>query len=98
MTTEGAAVAVSVQTRLRAGRLGFNSRQSSDGIFSLLRRVHTGSGAHTASYLEGSAFSYPLGGGVRQPGHKFDHHHVVARLRMRGSLPPLLSTSLWRCA
>jgi hypothetical protein len=44
---------------LRAGRLGFDSRQGED--FSFLHRAQAGSGAHPASYTMGTAGSFPGG-------------------------------------
>jgi hypothetical protein len=51
---------VSIVTRLRTGRLGFDSWQDL-GLFSLLRRLQTGSGAHPASYSMGIGDSLPGG-------------------------------------
>lgn len=61
----------------------FDSRQGK--IFSVLRRVHTGSGVHTASYpgVSGATFSR-----VRQPGSEADHTYI--KVKNFGTLPPLL--------
>jgi hypothetical protein len=48
---------ISVETRLQAGRPGFESRQDSE-IISPLHRVQTGSGAHPTSYPVDSRDSF----------------------------------------
>jgi hypothetical protein len=49
---------VSIVTRLRPGRLGFDSRQ---GFFSLCHRTQVGSGVHPASYSMGTGGSFRRG-------------------------------------
>jgi len=56
----GTGISVILETRLRAGQPGFNSRQGLWWNFSLRRRVQTGSGAH--------ATAYPLGTGNKVAG------------------------------
>jgi hypothetical protein len=62
-------ISVSVVSRLRAGRPAFNSRQGQDILFVCLH-VHTGSGAHTNSYLIGTRGSSP---GVKWSGSEAGH-------------------------
>jgi hypothetical protein len=66
--------------------LGFESRGGL-GSFFLHHRVHTGSGAHPASYPIGTrAISLR----VKRRGVKLTTHlHLVLRSRMRGAIPPL---------
>jgi hypothetical protein len=62
---------VSMETRLRTGRPGWNSRRGAMMGFSSLRhRVQTGSGAHPASYLMGTGCSYSV---VEWSGRAADH-------------------------
>jgi hypothetical protein len=59
-----------------------------DVIFSLHHHVQTDSGAHPASY--------PVGTGTLTPGREADHsRHLMPKLRMRGSIPPLPNSSSW---
>jgi hypothetical protein len=51
---------VSIESRVRARRSGFNSRCGNDEIFFLLYRVQTGSGAHPASYTVSTGSYFPV--------------------------------------
>jgi hypothetical protein len=65
------------------------------GNFSL-HRVQNGSGAHPASYQRVPG---ALSLRVERPGREADHSPPCsAKVRMRGAIPPLLSTSSWRGA
>jgi hypothetical protein len=57
VTPESQGSSVSIETRLRAERSGFDSLQ---GLGILCRRVQTGSGDHRASYLVGTG-DFPRG-------------------------------------
>jgi hypothetical protein len=58
-----------------------------EGICSHHHRVQTGSGAHPASYPVGTGDFFL---GVKRPGREADHSpHLVPRLRVGGSIPPL---------
>jgi hypothetical protein len=73
---------------LRAGRLGFYSRQRQH--FSLLHSVQTGSGAHRASYPVGTG-----GEGCFARG-KADHSPPSsAKVKNVGGIPSLPRTSSW---
>jgi hypothetical protein len=60
---------VSIVTRLRAGRLGFDSRQGL-GSSSFRHRVQIGSGANPGSYSTGTGDSSL---GMERPGRESDH-------------------------
>jgi hypothetical protein len=60
---------VSIVTRLRVGRPGFDYRQEQQ-FYSLSHRVQTGSGAQPAFYPVGTGGGFR---GVNQPGREADH-------------------------
>jgi hypothetical protein len=65
-----------------------DSRQG-HGLFSPHCRVHAGSGAHTA-FCQMDTGGGGLSQRVKRPGRMLTTHlHLVPRLRMRGSIPPL---------
>jgi hypothetical protein len=72
----------------------FDSRQGQGD--SLLRHsVQTGSGAHTASCTVGTGDSFS-GGKVARGVKLTTHFYPLPRIRLRGAIPPLPSTSSWR--
>jgi len=79
---------VSIKTRLRTGRSGFNSRQGQWwNFFSLRHLVHTDFGAQPPSNSMGTA---AISSGGKRPGREADIHlHLMTRLRIRGAIPPL---------
>jgi hypothetical protein len=57
--------------------------------FFLLHNIHTGSGAHPASYT--------MDTGVNWPGHEADHSSPSsAEVKGGGPIPPLLHMFSWR--
>jgi hypothetical protein len=79
---------------LRAGRLGFDSRQGKD-IF-LFRSVQIGSGAHLAEYLMGSGDSF-LGDNLQ--GREADYSPPSgAEIKNGRVISPVSHTSSWRGA
>jgi hypothetical protein len=67
--------------------------RGNDGIFSPLRHVQNGSGAHQAAY---PMLSRTLTLGVNVRYMKLTAQlHIVTKLRMRGAIPPLPNTPSW---
>jgi hypothetical protein len=67
-----------------------------EGNFSLRHSVHTGSGAHTASYPMGIRGSFPRG---KRPLREADHSPPSsAEVKNARSYTPLAHTSSWRSA
>jgi hypothetical protein len=67
--------------------VGLDSRQGQgrDGTSLIRHSVKIGSGAHPASYPMGTDFPEE-----ERPKREADHLHLVLRLRVSGTLPPLL--------
>jgi hypothetical protein len=64
--------------------------------YSLLHRVHTGSGAYPTSYLIGTRGGGAISLGVKWPRRKFDHSPPYsAKVKNGGAIPPLPYTSTW---
>jgi len=83
---------VSVVTRLRAGGVGFDSRQGQKRLF-LAISSRPALGPHPLFYSLGIWGSFP---GVKWPAMKLTiHHHVLQRLRMRGAVLSFPHTSSW---
>jgi hypothetical protein len=89
-------ISVSIVTRLRAGRQGFDSRQEQLWDFSL-RRVQTQSGAHPASYTVGTGGSFS-GSKAARSVELTTHLHLVQRLRIGGAIHPLPQYVFIACA
>jgi hypothetical protein len=86
---------VGIGSRLRAGRLGFDSRQGI-GIFLFTTASRPDLGP-TQPAIQWLPRARSLG--VTWPGREADHlSHIPPRLRMRGAIPPLPYTSSWRGA
>jgi hypothetical protein len=77
----------------------FYTRSSIFDICGVDFRTHlfdqTGSGADPGSYKIGTGAPDP---GIKKPGREADHSSpdIVPKLRIRGAIPLLLQTSLWR--
>jgi hypothetical protein len=70
--------------------------RGSDGLFSLLHRVHTDSAAHLACYPMNTGGGGALTLWVKQLGREADNLlHLVPRIRMRGGIPPLPHIYSW---
>jgi hypothetical protein len=89
-----AGIAQWYSTGLRAGRSGVRVPAGA-GNFTLLHRLQTGSGAHTASYSVGTTNSFP---GVKRPGREATTHlHLVPMSRMCGATPPIPKYAFMAC-